>query len=570
MNAELLFRHFDRITDAQDAVPRLRRFVLDLAVRGKLVEQEPRDEPASGLIQRIQREKIALIKSGEARKEKSLPKLDESEAPFLIPNGWRWSQLAEIGFINPRNAAEDQSPASFVPMSMISAEYGVANSDDIRPWGEIKSGFTHFAEGDVGLAKITPCFENGKSTVFRNLKGGIGAGTTELHIVRPVLMSADYILIFLKSPHFIESGIPKMTGTAGQKRVSTDYFANTPFPLPPLAEQHRIVAKVDELMALCDRLEAAQRERECRRDRLAASTHHHLNNGTAPEALHTHARFFVNHLPRLTARPDQINQLRQTILTLAVQGKLVPQNQLDESAAALLKRLKAEIQEYSHKQSITPFAAEAIDDCSLPFPGMRGWAWARLSNLFKVVTDGDHQPPPKEANGVAFLTIGNVTNGYLDFSDCRFVSQSYFDSLKDYRKPSNGDILYTVVGATFGRPVLVETERAFCVQRHIAILKPTREVDTKYIRLVLASPFVYEQAVRSTTGTAQPTIPLRPLRNFLVPVPPLAEQHRIVAKVDELMTLCDQLEASLSAAQTETSRLLESVLHHALQNPALA
>jgi type I restriction enzyme S subunit len=149
-----------------------------------------------------------------------------------------------------------------VPMPLIAAEYGVGNNHEIRPWGEIKKGYTHFAEGDVGLAKITPCFENGKSTVFRKLTGGIGSGTTELHVVRPLFVNPDYVLIFFKCPHFIETGIPKMTGTAGQKRVPFEYFAYSPFPLPPLAEQHRIVAKVDELMALCDRLERARTERE--------------------------------------------------------------------------------------------------------------------------------------------------------------------------------------------------------------------------------------------------------------------------------------------------------------------
>ncbi|MDD5321508.1 MAG: restriction endonuclease subunit S [Methylococcales bacterium] len=175
--------------------------------------------------------------------------------PFSIPSNWDWSQLAEIGFISPRNAASDDLLASFVPMPKISADYGAPNQHQIRSWGEIKSGYTHFAEGDVGLAKITPCFENSKSTVFRALAGGIGAGTTELHIVGPIFVNADYVLIFLKCPHFIESGIPKMTGTAGQKRVPTEYFSRSPFPLPPLAEQHRIVAKVDELMTLCDQLE---------------------------------------------------------------------------------------------------------------------------------------------------------------------------------------------------------------------------------------------------------------------------------------------------------------------------
>ena len=140
---------------------------------------------------------------------------------------------------------------------MITTDYGAASNHEVRRWGDIKKGYTHFAEGDVGLAKITPCFQNGKSTVFRNLTGGLGSGTTELHIVRPLLVNPDFILLFLKCPYFIETGVPKMTGTAGQKRLPAEYFAYSPFPLPPHAEQHRIVAKVDELMALCDRLEAS-------------------------------------------------------------------------------------------------------------------------------------------------------------------------------------------------------------------------------------------------------------------------------------------------------------------------
>lgn len=567
MNADFLLAHFDRISDVPDVVPRLRRFVLDLAVRGKLVEQDPNDEPVAALLNRIRREKVKLIECGNARKQKPLVPLDTSEIPFPIPVSWQWSQLAEVGFINPRNSNEDGSQASFVQMSSISAEYGVANAHEVRPWGDIKSGFTHFAEGDVALAKITPCFENGKSTVFRNLEGGIGAGTTELHVVRPVFVSADYILIFLKSPYFIESGIPKMTGTAGQKRVSTEYFAYSPFPLPSEEEQHRIVAKVDELMALCDRLEAAQRQRESRRDLLAASTHHHLNNGADTEDLRSHSQFFIGHLPRLTARPDQVKQLRQTILNLAVRGKLVPQDPKDEPAQVLLNRLALDIRGYSREQKLAPSKPDPIESKSLPYSAPEGWEWTRFSSLLRVITDGDHQPPPKEEDGIAFLTIGNITNGYLDFSNCRFVSQTYYDSLATYRKPAFGDILYTVVGATFGRPVLVNSERPFCVQRHIAILKPTIEGNTGFLRLMLASPFAYEQANRSTTGSAQPTIPLRPLRNFIVALPPLAEQHRIVAKVDELIALCDQLESRLTTAQTEAARLLESVLHRALQTP---
>ena len=243
-----MLKHFHRISDAPEAIARLRRFILDLAMRGKLVPQDPKDESASELLKRIEKEKARLVKAGEIKSQSRFPALWET--PFSIPKNWRWSQIAEIGVLNPRNEAPDTLEASFVPMLMIAAEYGVGNQHEIRPWGEIKKGYTHFAEGDVGLAKITLCFENGKSTVFRNLTGGIGSGTTELHIVRPLFVDQNYILIFFKSPHFIETGIPKMTGTAGQKRVSTEFFAHSAFPLPPLSEQHRIVAKVDELMAL--------------------------------------------------------------------------------------------------------------------------------------------------------------------------------------------------------------------------------------------------------------------------------------------------------------------------------
>src|SRR5579871_4056147 len=270
-----VLEHYSQIADAPDAIPRLRRFVLDLAVRGKLLPQNLNDVPATELLRRIVVEKARLVKAGQIRAPKAIP--EKAEPPFSIPSNWFWSQLAEIGVLSPRNEAPDDFKASFVPMPMIAAQYGVASQHEIRRWADIKKGYTHFADGDVGLAKITPCFENGKSTVFRNLTGGIGSGTTELHVVRPLLSDPAYILLFLKCPHFIETGIPNMTGTAGQKRVPTEYFAYSPFPLPPLAEQHRIVAKVDELMGLCDRLEAARIEREARRDRLTTASLARLN-----------------------------------------------------------------------------------------------------------------------------------------------------------------------------------------------------------------------------------------------------------------------------------------------------
>ncbi|MFG6595415.1 restriction endonuclease subunit S [Sulfitobacter sp. 1A13368] len=262
------------LTTRPDQIKTLRQTILNLAVRGKLVEQDVADEPAADLLERIEKEKAKILSETGMRKPRKVADMDPTERWTDLPVNWAWTQLSNLGFISPRNEADDNAEASFVPMPMIFAEYGVSNDHEARNWGEIKKGYTHFAEGDIGLAKITPCFENGKSTVFRNLTGGFGSGTTELHVLRPIIVNPDYIVLYLKCPQYIETGIPKMTGTAGQKRVPSEYFTSSPFALPPLAEQQRIVAKVDALMALCDRLEAALATADTTRTRLLESLLH--------------------------------------------------------------------------------------------------------------------------------------------------------------------------------------------------------------------------------------------------------------------------------------------------------
>ena len=239
-------------------IKKLRELILELAVRGKLVPQDESDEPASELLKRIVAEKAKLIAEGKIKKSKPLAEITDDEKPFELPVGWEWTTLISITLINPRNNVEDDLPASFVPMTLIGTGFNSLHDQETRLWKEIKQGFTHFAEGDVGVAKITPCFENSKACVFSGLINQVGAGTTELHIIRPINMtlSPRYILAYVKSPQFLLIGESKMTGTAGQKRLPKDFVESNPFPLPPLAEQHRIVAKVEELMVICDQLKA--------------------------------------------------------------------------------------------------------------------------------------------------------------------------------------------------------------------------------------------------------------------------------------------------------------------------
>jgi len=569
MNPDWLLSHFNEISEAPDAVPRLRRFILDLAVRGKLVEQDPNDEPAVELLKRIGEEKKRLAKEG-IRKEKVLPPVSEEEPPFQIPRIWQWSRLAEVGFVNPRNSADDGLLTSFVPMPLISADYGMPNSHEVRPWGDIKSGYTHFAEGDVALAKITPCFENGKSTVFRGLTGGIGAGTTELHVLRPVIINPDYVLVFLKCPHFIENGIPRMTGTAGQKRVPTEYFACSPFPLPPLAEQHRIVAKVDELMALCDKLEATQAKRERRRDRLVAATLHGLNNGDAnPETgtsstFQESARFYFNHLPRLTIRPEHIHQLRQTILNLAVQGKLVKQNTEDESSNLLLSEIR------NMRISVENRSENSEEDNSnqkffqhLPKPIPSNWTMCALEELFRFI-DYRGRTPTRTKTGVRLVTAKNVRMGYINDEPIEFVDEGLYGKWMTRGFPRTGDLLFVTEGATIGYVGMLDFSFKFVLAQRTINLQPYLPGYNRFFLFFLMSPLFQAAVLTNSTGTAARGIKAAKLKKIRVLLPPLAEQHRIVAKVDELMALCDRLETQLTTSQTESRWLLEAVLHQAL------
>lgn len=248
---------------------KLKKSILQYAVQGKLVEQLTDDEPASVLLERIVEEKERLIKENKIKKQKPLPPITEDDIPFDIPASWEWVRLGEICQINPRNTLDKDMDVSFIPMALIDDKYNNSHSSEVRKWEKVKSGYTHFKEGDICIAKITPCFENKKSAILCNLKNGYGAGTTELHILRPYTnkLNKEYLLWFVKTEQFINDGTSTFTGTAGQQRIGKDFVQNYPFPLPPFVEQQRIVEKVNELLSLCDVLldEKALRARKVRK-----------------------------------------------------------------------------------------------------------------------------------------------------------------------------------------------------------------------------------------------------------------------------------------------------------------
>jgi type I restriction enzyme S subunit len=341
---------------------------------------------------------------------------------------------------------------------------------------------------------------------------------------------------------------------------------------PPLAEKHRIVAKVDELMALCDRLEAAQGEQESRRDRLVASSLNRLGNGADASAFHDHARFYFNHLPRLTTKPEHIQQFRQTILNLAVQGKLVPQDPNDEPAAELLKRIQAEkalLAKEGKVKKENPRTSEAV---VTPFAIPETWVWGPLDEFRELITKGSS---PKwqgvayvsKDNGILFITSENVGNYRLrKLNELKYVERR-FNEIEPRSILRYGDILMNLVGASIGRTAVYNLLIEANINQAVALIRLIRSVpnlNQEFLLHYLNSPSAIDHMMASQVVNAQPNISLTDAREFPIPIPPIAEQHRIVAKVDELMALCDKLTAQLTTTHTDSRRLLDAVLHEAL------
>ena len=260
--------------DLQTAVKQAKSKILDLAIRGKLVKQDPADEPASVMLEKLRAEKEAKIASGEVKRgkndsyiyrnptdncyyEKFIDGTEEQfEIPFDLPENWCWQKISSICEINPKNKLDNTLEVSFVPMTLIDSEFNNRFSYELQRWETVKSGFSHFSDNDIGIAKITPCFENRKSVIFKNLKNKYGAGTTELHILRTnnKYIFNEYVFWFIKTDAFIKEGINNFTGAVGQQRIGKEFIAETLIPIPPLNEQVKICRTINTLIKKLDEI----------------------------------------------------------------------------------------------------------------------------------------------------------------------------------------------------------------------------------------------------------------------------------------------------------------------------
>ena len=256
--------------------------------------------------------------------------------------------------------------------------------------------------------------------------------------------------------------------------------------------------------------------------------------------------------------------LRQKILDLAIHGKLVPQDPNDEPASVLLERIRAEKERLIKEGKIKKGkkSAKTSDKPHYPFELPKGWKWCRLEDYVFSITDGDHQAPPKVSKGIPFLVISNIADGSLDFSNTRYVPEEYYEKIQMERKPKRGDILFSVTGS-YGIVVNIKTDRQFCFQRHIGLIKPT--ISNEYLSFVLMSNYIKSLCDKLATGTAQKTVGLDTLRSLYVPIAPIEEQERIVAKIKHLLLQINFLEAGkgklVAAIKQAKSKILDLAIH---------
>lgn len=460
MNAALLLKHYARIADAPDAIGRLRRFVLDLAVRGNLVEQDAEDEPASELLRHI---RAKALKGRKASLRNSM-----AETPYSLPPTWEWVPVS-VAFeydagrkVDPKDLRSD---AWLLELEDIEKDTGRLVARVPVSERSPLSTKSEFIAGDILYGKLRPYLN--KVIVA----GEAGYSTTEIVALRPLVPAfPPYCALALRRPDFVEY-VSRLGQGTKMPRLRTEDALIAPFPLPPLPEQHRIVAKVDELMALCDQLEAARAEREAARDAFTLATFAQLNTPD-PETFSQDARFALANLTPLTTRTDQIKRLRQTILNLAVRGKLVAQNAGDEPASALLDRISTENQKIALEKGIRAqkpgLPIDSIND-AVKLPST--WQYAYLQDIAYQITDGTHLTPKYTEAGRPFLSAQNVKPFRFMPEKHRFVSEADFDSYRANRRPERGDILMTRVGAGIGEAAILNSDFEFAFYVSLCLIK---------------------------------------------------------------------------------------------------
>lgn len=557
MNADRLLRHYERIADAADAIPRIRGFILQLAVRGKLVPQNRQDTPASDLLKSVKVERARLVTAGVLKKDREATVIGDDEAPFGAPSQWVFVRLGTVlEMFNGRAFKPTEWTTRGLPIVRIQ------NLNNPKAAFNLCDATTVDERHLVRDNDFLISWSGTPGTSFGAFIWKRGNAALNQHIFRCMQVGAAFDPEFLRLAinSQLDVLIAQAQGGVGLQHVTKGTLESLPLPLPPVAEQRRIVTKVDELMALCNQLEAARADRETKRNRLTVASLARIN-APDPDTFQHDTRFALNALPALTAHPNQIKQLRETILNLAVHGHLVPHNPRDEPASELMKRIAA-AKPPSLRASVT-FENDG-DLYALPV----SWDWAALNDLITSGPQNGVSPRPTTRHDAPMaITLTATTSGVFNPAYFKRVEANIPSDSEYWLR--EGDLLFQrgntreYVGIA---AIYVGPERTFLFPDLIMKVRVSPLIDLRFVHMAANSPpaRAYLSANASGAQATMPKINQTTLVSLPIPLPPVAEQRRIVTKVDELMALCDRLEASLNNGADTRRRLLDALIAKAL------
>ena len=528
-----LIAAFKTVADAPEGVARLRELVLELAVRGRLVPQDPNDEPASVLLDKRTPEPGRTAATRARRRSSDHSTATDFDVPFQLPSSWTWYRLDQIAAYNgrPNRAPGEVAPNTWVldleDIEKTTSRLLTRARIDER---ESKSTKSSFKKGDVLYGKLRPYLD--KVLVADE----DGVCTTEIvPIVPRPGVDAHYLQLSLKRPDFIEN-VTRQSYGMKMPRLGTSDAEASHHPIPPLAEQHRIVARVDELMGLLNRLEAAHNAshgtRTAARDAALAA----LREAADPDQVETAWTRVSERLNDLCLIPEDVPSLRQAVLELAVRNRLVTQDPKDE-----------------------PESVPTAEGYAPAFSVPPRWQWSSLGRICRFI-DYRGRTPTKTSHGTRLITAKNVRMGFLKDDPLEFIDDRAYANWMTRGLLRYGDVLFTTE-APLGNVAQLLTREKIALAQRIITMQPVKEIDPAFLKTALMSPGMQDSIRARATGTTAQGIKAAKLKLIPLPVPPLAEQHRIVARVDELMGLLDRLERHLREARVTQAAFAAAAIH---------
>jgi type I restriction enzyme S subunit len=552
---------------------RLRELILELAVRGKLIEQNSGDDPASSLIAEVRNQRCALVGERQLGKQTELSEVTNTEVPYQLPKGWGWCRLGDLaeiirGVTYKKHQVLDQATDNHIVLlranniqetitddALIYVPLELVNDRQLITKGDILIAMSSGSANLVGKAAQTN----------RDLQATFGAFCGA---VRPLKQKiSSYLGLYMTTPLYRDQAQASGKGI-GINNLNKKALNNMLVPVPPEKEQHRIVQKVDELMALCDRLEQQTSDQLEAHETLVDTLLDTLTQSkNATELAENWARLAA-HFDTLFTTEKSIDKLKQTILQLAVMGRLVDQDAEDEPATSIVSRasrIKAQLlaDKLIKKQKELPGITEAEKPSSIP----SHWTYARLDDVCTEITSGSTPPKSEfnEAFGVPYLKVYNIRSQRINFKyKPQFITGEYHQTSLKRSKLLPGDVVMNIVGPPLGKTAVIPADYPeWNCNQAIVRFRPIEIELNHFIHLYLkAGIFLDTMELIGTAG--QDNISVTKSRSIVIPLPPKAEQHRIVQKVDELMTLCDQLKERLNQASGTRCQLAEAAADKAL------